>query len=82
MTYETKNITFHVIYVKVSNDSRCSRTLLMNVVRVHIVVVREICARTGLVEDVRKAWSNMIKRKALYQNVILRLSNLFRAKYA
>ena len=31
MTYETKNITFHVIHVKVSSDSRCSRTLLMNV---------------------------------------------------
>ena len=25
MTYETKNITFHVIRVKVSSDSRCSR---------------------------------------------------------
>ena len=32
MTYETKNITFHMICVKVSNDSRCSRTLLMNVI--------------------------------------------------
>ena len=31
MTYETKNITFHVIHVKVSSDSRCSRTLPMNV---------------------------------------------------
>ena len=31
MTYETKNITFHMIRVKVSNDSRCSRTLPMNV---------------------------------------------------
>ena len=31
MTYETKNITFHVIRVKVSSDSRCSRTLPMNV---------------------------------------------------
>ena len=31
MTYTTKSITFHVIRVKVSNDSRCSRTLLMNV---------------------------------------------------
>ena len=29
MTYETKNITFHMIRVKVSSDSRCSR---MNVV--------------------------------------------------
>ena len=27
MTYETKNITFHVILVKLSRDSRCSRTL-------------------------------------------------------
>jgi hypothetical protein len=31
MTYETKNITFHVIRVEVSSDSRCSTTLLMNV---------------------------------------------------
>ena len=31
MTYETKNITFHVIHVKVSGDSQCSRTLSMNV---------------------------------------------------
>ena len=31
MTCETKNFTFHVIRVKVSSDSRCSRTLLMNV---------------------------------------------------
>ena len=31
MTYETKNITFHVIRVKVSSDSQCSRTLPMNV---------------------------------------------------
>ena len=31
MTYETKTITFHVIHVKVSNDSPCLRTLPMNV---------------------------------------------------
>ena len=31
MTYETKNITFHVICVKVSSDSRCPRTLPVNV---------------------------------------------------
>ena len=31
MTYETTNITFDVIRVKVSSDSRCSRTLPMNV---------------------------------------------------
>ena len=31
ITYETKNITFNVIHVKVSRDSRCSRTLPMNV---------------------------------------------------
>ena len=31
MVYETKNTTFHIIHVKVSNDSLCSRTLLMNV---------------------------------------------------
>ena len=31
MTYETKNMTFHVIHVKVRSDTRCSRTLRMNV---------------------------------------------------
>ena len=31
MTYETKNITFNVIHVKVNSESRCSRTLPMNV---------------------------------------------------
>ena len=31
MTYETKNITSHLIRVKVSSSSRCSRTLPMNV---------------------------------------------------
>ena len=31
MTYETKNITFHAINVKVSSESQCSRTLPMNV---------------------------------------------------
>ena len=31
MTYETKIITFHVIHVKVSSDSRRSRILPMNV---------------------------------------------------
>ena len=31
MDYETKHITFHVIHVKVSSHSRCSRTLPMNV---------------------------------------------------
>ena len=31
MTYQTNNITFHVIRVKVSSDSQCSRTLAMNV---------------------------------------------------
>ena len=32
MTYETKNITFHVIRVKVSSGSQCSRALPINVV--------------------------------------------------
>ena len=36
----------HVIHVKVSSDSRCSRTLPVNVAI--IVVVREILARIGL----------------------------------
>ena len=31
MTHETKNITVHVIHVKVSSNSRCSRTLPINV---------------------------------------------------
>ena len=31
MTYETKNITFHVICVKVSSKSRCLRALPMSI---------------------------------------------------
>ena len=31
MTYETRNIKFHVICVKVSSKFQCSRTLPMNV---------------------------------------------------
>ena len=31
MTYETKNITFHVLRVKVNNDSRYSRIFPMDV---------------------------------------------------
>ena len=31
MTYETKKLHYHVIHVKLTSDSRCSRTLPMNV---------------------------------------------------
>ena len=68
MTYETKNITFHVIRVKVSSDSRCSRTY-----------INECCNREctlwlwdqfvqGLdsIEEMWKVWPNMIKGRALY----------------
>ena len=76
MTYETKSITFHVIHVKVSSDSRCSRTL-------PITVAIE-SAHCGCERNSCKDWarSNMIKGRALYQSVILRLSNLFRANCA
>ena len=53
MPYKTKNNTFHVIRVKVSTKSRCLRTLPMNVA----------------IEGVWKAWSNMIKGRALYQSM-------------
>ena len=49
MTYEAKNITFHVIRVKVSSDldvQELYQQMLQS--RVHIVVVREIHARIGL----------------------------------
>ena len=84
MTYETKNITFHVIRVKVSSDSQCSRTLPMNVAieSAHCGCDRYSCKDWAWFEDVWKAWSNMIKGITLYQSVILRLSNLFRAKCA
>ena len=45
LTYETKNITFNVIHVKVSNDSRCSRTLPLNV-----AIETAICARPPIQE--------------------------------
>ena len=42
--YNTKKITFHLLHVKVSSSSRCSRTYWwMLQLRVHIVIVREIC---------------------------------------
>ena len=43
MTYETKNITFHVIRVKVSSKSQCSRTLPMNVAIAHCGYERNLC---------------------------------------
>ena len=53
MTYETKNITCHVIRVKVSSDSRCSRTLPM---KVAIESAHRGCER-NLCKD--WAWLNM-----------------------
>ena len=47
MTYETKNITFHVIHVKVSSGSWCSRTLLMNVASAHCDYERDSCKDKG-----------------------------------
>ena len=64
MTYQTKNITFHMRRVKVSSKSRCSRTLPMN-------VANKFVQGLGLVEDAWKALLNMIKGRALYQIVIL-----------
>ena len=46
MTYETKNITFHVIRVKVSIKSRSSRTLPMNL---HSCATLESC-------DGKRSW--------------------------
>ena len=45
MTYETTNIIFHMIHVKVSSDSRCSRTLPMNVAieSAHCGCERNLC---------------------------------------
>ena len=64
MSYETKSITFHIIHVKVSSNSRCSRTLpRMLQLRVHIVIVIEIRARIefGLrcVESIGQMWSTV-----------------------
>ena len=55
MTYETKTIAFHVIHVKVSKNSRHSRTLSMNVA---IESANRDCER-DLYKD--WAWSNVIK---------------------
>ena len=45
MTYGTKNITFPLINVKVSSESRCSRTLPMNVAikSAHCGRERDLC---------------------------------------
>ena len=49
MTYETKMQHFHVIHVKVTADSWCSRTLLMNVAT---ETAHCDCERLDFVEDV------------------------------
>ena len=68
---------------EMSSDSRCSRTLPMNVaIESAQCGCEKFVQGLGLVEDVWKAWSNMIKGRALYQSVILRLLNLFREKRA
>ena len=74
MTYETKNITFHVVRVK--------RNLPMNVIieSAHCGCERNSCKDWAWSKMCGKQlWSNMI---ALYQSVILKLSYLFRAKFA
>ena len=45
MTDDTKIITFHVLLVKVSSDSRCSRTLLINfaIKNAHCDCERNLC---------------------------------------
>ena len=50
MTYETSNITFHMIRVKLSSGSRCSRTLPMNVAieSARCGCDRTSCSRIGL----------------------------------
>ena len=54
MTYETKSITFHVIRVKVSSDSRCSRTLPMNVAikSAHCGCERNLCKDRARLKNV------------------------------
>ena len=70
MTYETTNITVHVIRVKVSSKAQCSRTLPMNVaIESAHCGCEKFVQRLGLIKDVWKAWSNMIKGRSLYENV-------------
>ena len=82
MTYETKKILHFMRYVWKWVATLDVQELYWRMLqsRVHIVVVREIRARIGLVEAMCKAWSNMIKGRALYQSVIFRLSDLLRGK--
>ena len=72
MTYETKNKTCLNFHMKMSSDSRCPRTLIMNVsiVSAHW---EKLVHGLGWVEDVQKAQSNVIEGKTLYQSVLLRL---------
>ena len=63
MTNETKNITFHVIHVKVSSNCWCSRTLPMNVAikSAHCGCERNSCKDWGSSKMCRKhgrIWSN------------------------
>ena len=58
MTCETRNITFHVIHVKVSSDCQCSRTLPMSIAieSAHCDCERNKC-RLG------KTWSTIWGKK-------------------
>ena len=60
MSYETKNtIHFHVIHVKMISDSRCSRTLLMNVT---IENIHNVCEGKSCKDWV---WSKMREKHGL-----------------
>ena len=74
MTYEAKNITISCCMC----DCWCSRTLLLNVAIESAHNECEIFVQgLGLVEDVWKAKSDVIKGGALYKSMILGLSDLF-----
>ena len=78
-TYETKNIIFHIIHVKVSSNSRCLRTLPMNIAMESDTIKRNLCKDWVWSKMCGKAQSN-VKGKTLYRSVILILPKTFQTK--
>ena len=67
MTNETKNVTFHVIHAKVSSDSMFKNFTNECCNRECMLWLREKFVQgLDFVKDEWKAWSNMIKGRALY----------------
>ena len=79
MIYESKNITFHVKHVKVSNKSRPMNVAIASA---HFGCERNSCKDWAWKNMCGKHGSNMIKVRGTESKYDTRLSDLFREKCA